>query len=216
MMSTSKTLLSAILAGFVISMAAFYYSTMSGAVVGAVIFAFGLITVVLYKMPLYTGSAGFIKIPNDIDILAVILSMNVVGCFATGYLMSVIGGDTQNNFISGAIEARKLKDIHDFFVILIRSVMCGFIMTTAVHFSRRGIKGGIQYFLPLLFGVPLFLLCGFYHSIVDAFYVSYGILAELPVMNYGGLAMAVLSWLTVVLGNGIGCNIQRFLNTDAQ
>ena len=44
------------------------------------------------------------------------------------------------------------------------AIGCGFIMTTAVQFGREG------KFLPLLFGVPVFILCGFTHSVADAFY----------------------------------------------
>lgn len=32
-----------------------------GGIVGAIMFAFGLLTVIYYKLPLYTGIAGFIN-----------------------------------------------------------------------------------------------------------------------------------------------------------
>ena len=39
-------------------------------------------------------------------------------------------------------------------------------MTTVVKFARQ------KKFIPLLIGVPLFILSGFWHSIADAFYYS--------------------------------------------
>lgn len=54
-----------------------------------------------------------------------------------------------------------------------------------------------------MFDIPLFILCGFYHSIADAFYMfnaNYNLLLEyLPTYGF------------IVLGNFIGCNIPRFL-----
>ena len=58
-METLKTLRSAFLAGVCIGIAGFGYLAEKG-IIGAVLFAFGLLTVVHYKLKLYTGTAGFI------------------------------------------------------------------------------------------------------------------------------------------------------------
>ncbi|WP_348535427.1 formate/nitrite transporter family protein [Prevotella communis] len=77
------------------------------------------------------------------------------------------------------------------------AIGCGFIMTTAVQFGREG------KFLPLLFGVPVFILCGFTHSVADAFFF----LAVPQMISIQLLAI----YLMEVLGNFIGCNLYRLL-----
>ena len=57
--------------------------------------------------------------------------------------------------------------------------------------------------LLILFGIPLFILLGFYHSIADAFYMM---CVEDQLRND-----FKLTYLIIVLGNFIGCNIPRLL-----
>ena len=57
--------------------------------------------------------------------------------------------------------------------------------------------------LLILFGIPLFILLGFYHSIADAFYMMV-VPGELRTLFFG-------RYWTIVLGNFIGCNIPRLL-----
>ena len=54
-----------ILAGFTIGIAGFGYLAMGG-LAGAVLFAFGLATVVNYQLKLYTGAMGFFKTRQDL------------------------------------------------------------------------------------------------------------------------------------------------------
>ena len=86
------------------------------------------------------------------------------------------------------------------------AIGCGFIMTTAVTFARKG------NLLPLIFGVPLFIFCGFPHCLVDAFYILTS-----PISFVGANAGAVFAtYGCVVLGNFIGCNLYRSVLPDAE
>ena len=58
--------LSSLLAGFCISIGCIVNLMVGGGIPGAVLFTFGLITVVHYKYALYTGTAGFIKNFDDL------------------------------------------------------------------------------------------------------------------------------------------------------
>lgn len=78
------------------------------------------------------------------------------------------------------------------------AVLCGFIMTEAVYHSK--FNGGK--YLPLIFGVPLFIVCGFAHSIADIFYYAMGS-AELLAENIGQIFCI---WVSTLVGNFIGCN----------
>jgi formate/nitrite transporter FocA (FNT family) len=79
------------------------------------------------------------------------------------------------------------------------AIGCGFIMTTAVEFARKGKM------LALLLGVPVFILCGFAHSIADAFYF---LISPSDVL----LSSSVLVvYIAEVLGNFVGCNLYRWV-----
>ena len=65
-------LLLAILAGICISIGC-VVNLRVGGVAGAVLFAFGLTTVVYYGLKLYTGTAGFIRRQGDWSMLVMVL-----------------------------------------------------------------------------------------------------------------------------------------------
>lgn len=185
-----------VLAGMAISIGCVVFLR-TGGVAGAVLFAFGLLTCVHFRLPLYTGTAGFVMDRRELSRLFLILAGNIAGCLITALAMksSLEGiGD-----LAGAVTARRAA--LQPWQILILSVMCGFIMTTAVKFARSGS------FLPLLFGVPVFILCGFVHSIADAFYI----LAS-PTKLLGADAGTIcLNYVMAVAGNFVGCNLYRIV-----
>lgn len=185
-----------VLAGVAISIGCVVYLR-TGGVAGAVLFAFGLLTCVHFKLPLYTGTAGFVMDRAGLARLLIILAGNIAGCLLMALAMksSLVGIDVQ----AGAVTGRRAA--MEPWQILILSGMCGFIMTTAVKFARAGS------FLPLLFGVPVFILCGFVHSIADAFYI----LASPAELLYADAAMIGLNYLMAVAGNFVGCNLYRIV-----
>lgn len=182
---------SSILAGFCISIGCIVNLMVGGGIPGAVLFTFGLITVVHYKYALYTGTAGFVENISDIGKLFwFIFFNNFLGCaiaaaIATYAIHELVD---KSNVI---VEARSQVDIWQ---ALIRGIFCGFLMTTAVKFARE------NKWLPLLFAVPVFILAGFYHSIADAFYICAANIHS-PQIAY--------NYLMVILGNFIGCNLYR-------
>ena len=65
----------ALFSGILIGLGAAGFLALGG-IPGAVIFAFGLIGVVLFSVPLYTGMAG---VTNDIPALAKVWFFNIIG-----------------------------------------------------------------------------------------------------------------------------------------
>lgn len=186
---------SAIFAGICISVGGIVNLTVGG-IAGAVLFSFGLLTVVNYALKLYTGTAGFItNTKKDFGTLFLILLGNIVGCLLSGIairyanpdIVSAADAVVVKRMASGAIKCGVL------------GIGCGFVMTTAVKFAREG------KFLPLLFGVPLFILCGFTHCVADAFYYC---TASLELMLQYPLEILGI-YIATVLGNLIGCNLYR-------
>lgn len=191
-----KTFRSAVLAGICIGIAGFGYLALGG-IAGAVVFSFGLLAVVNYKLKLYTGTAGFIQSPSELGSLALILLGNIVGCLLVALLSRCSAmpmQETAQKLLEGRLALGAVK-------CGLLAIGCGFIMTTVVTFARQ------DKFIPLLFGVPMFIFCGFPHSIADIFYYL-----AVPFAWTGEHFLAVLLlYLCIVIGNFIGCNLYRLI-----
>lgn len=200
---------SAILSGIAVAIAGWGYlaCTAKGLeILGAVMFSFGLLTVVNYKLKLYTGTAGFVPLRYEdgrsrwlkaIGELLFILLGNIVGCLLVSLLtrMSPIElGATAQKILESRLAIGPVR-------AGLLAIGCGFIMTTVVTFAREGKP------LTLLFGVPLFIYCGFPHCLADAFYYI-----TVPTSYTAAhLAEVAVLYPCLVIGNFIGCNLYRFI-----
>lgn len=177
------------MAGLLIGLGACGFLALGG-LPGAIIFAFGLVGVVLSGTPLYTGRAG---VMTDIPALVKIWLFNALSCMLLGLLVAAIGGEMAQRaqtVVAGRLAQGPWRS-------LLRAVGCGLIIDLSVWLYRSS-----KSLVPVLFGVPLFIVCGFYHSIADVVYLvaawkwDNGILWFYPI---------------IVLGNYLGCNIRRLL-----
>ena len=166
-----------------------------GSLVGAVLFSLGLMSVVGYKLKLYTGTAGFIK-KNEIGTLFFILFGNIIGCLCMGLLTRVSPMAADIQVAAQKIVALRLKTGALNCGLL--GIGCGLLMTTAVTFARQ------KNILPLLFAVPLFIVCGFTHCVADAFYYM-----TVPFDCWSFELLGV--YACTVLGNLVGCNMYRIV-----
>lgn len=194
-MTSIQILRSAIFAGVCIGVAGFGYLAIGG-IAGAVLFSCGLLAVVSYKLKLYTGTAGFIVKGEVLQLLLILLG-NILGCLLVALLARVSPlplQDAAQNILSGRLSISPLS-------AGALAIGCGYLMTTSVAFARK------DKFLPLLFSVPMFIICGFPHCVADAFYYM-----TCPVGFLTANAMDILLlYLSIVLGNFIGCNLYRIL-----
>lgn len=187
-----KTFSSSILAGICIAFGGIAFLKVGG-LAGSILFTFGLLTVVHYKLKLFTGTAGFFESKKDLYNLFLILFGNIIGTSIVALMVNV----AMPTLVPVASEILANRMENTILSTLILGIGCGFVMTTAVTFGREG------KFLPLLFGVPLFIMCGFLHSIADAFYYA---------VAYASLTIKViLIYISVVIGNFIGCNLYRII-----
>lgn len=202
-----RLLRSSIFAGIAIGTAGFGFlasgvqSESYGSLVGAVLFSFGLLTVVGYGLKLYTGTAGFIR-KNEVGSLFLILLGNIIGCLCVALLSRVSPlaiQDAAQNILELRLRTGALR-------CGLLGIGCGFIMTTAVHFARK------KQYMPLLFGVPLFIVCGFTHCVADAFYYLC-----VPLAFWKANFLSIITvYVCIVLGNLIGCNLYRIVLAKEQ
>lgn len=180
-----------IFAGILIGLGAFGYLALGG-IPGAVIFAFGLVGVVLSGTPLYTGRAGVMPL-NETSALVKIWLFNILACVVIGLMVKAIGGEAAERartVVAGRFAQGPWRSF-------IRAIGCGLIIDIACWMYRS-----TKNLAPVLFGVPLFIVCGFYHSIADVVYLVGAFKWDWAILWY---------YPAIVLGNYVGCNVRRLV-----
>lgn len=160
--------------------------------IGPVIFALGLLGVCYMGQNLFTGKCGFLfqdKI-KVLDLL-IILIVNLVAGYLLGLLYSTIDIDVFNNAVS------KVKTWDISMSFFVKSVLCGIIMYIAVYMYKKGTPLGI------IFGIPLFIFCGFQHCIAN-------------IITLGVARTFDLSIFICILGNFIGSIIMWYISKDVE
>ncbi len=158
--------------------------------IGPVIFAFGLLGVCYMGQNLFTGKCGFL-FEDSISIrdLMIILLVNLLA----GYLMGVCFSFCDKDVVSSAILKLNSWDVSSAFFI--KSIMCGIIMYIAVFMYRKGTPLGI------IFGIPLFIFCGFQHCIAN-------------VITMGVAKSFHISIILCIIGNFIGSLFMWYVSKD--
>lgn len=179
-------------AGLLIGIAGMVFLHVGG-LGGAVLFAFGLMSVTMCKAILFTGKAGYLPYKESLQLIPMVI-LNAIGCLITAIVASYATNPSFYTTLDTIMAAREAASWH---MLIATSAGTGVIVTLALYGSRNG------NYLPLLYGVPIFILCGLPHSIADAFYYWVAIL------NGDFAGWMVVAWLMSVVGNYIGCLLPR-------
>ena len=190
--------LMSIFAGLLIGTGGLVYLRVGG-IAGAVLFAFGLLCVVMCGAQLFTGKSGFLPYKDFPKLIAMIV-LNAVGCAIAAFIASYCSSDALVTNLQAIIDARLTASWHK---VVITSVGTGMIMTLAVYGARQ------KHYLPLLFGVPVFILCGLPHCVADAFYYAAALFYDCFKWEL------LIAWGWAIAGNYIGCNLPRWFMGEA-
>ena len=158
--------------------------------IGPIIFAFGLLGVCYMGLNLFTGKCGFL-IEDRIKILDLLTIL--IGNLLAGYLFGFLFSFTDKEIINTALLKILTWDISISFFI--KSVLCGIIMYIAVLMYRKKTPLGI------IFGIPLFIFCGFQHCIAN-------------IITLGIARTFDFSIFICILGNFIGSLLIWYLSKD--
>lgn len=186
-------LLKGIYAGIMIGIGGTIYLSVSNQVVGAILFAIGLLTICVYKMNLYTGMIGYI-LENKLGYLKTLIFTllgNLLGTIITALLI------LNTRIANISIRAREMAIIKindNYLSIFILSVFCGILMYIAVNNFKKGEDSIIKY-LSIFICVVVFILCGFEHCIANMYYFSVSSTWSLNTLLY---------LLVMILGNSLG------------
>lgn len=160
--------------------------------IGPVIFALGLLGVCYMGQNLFTGKCGFL-IEDKIKItdLLIILAVNLLA----GYIFGLIYSITDKDVFNAAVTKVGTWDIS--LAFFIKSVLCGIIMYIAVFMYKKKTPLGIMY------GIPLFIFCGFQHCIAN-------------IITLGVARTFHLSIIICILGNFIGSLFMWYISKDVK
>ena len=177
-------------AGFLICMGCIVNLKVGGGIPGAVLFSAGLWFVVNFDAELFTGRVA----RNDYDPLQklIMLVMNVIGAGVCGILASLCLPEIRE-------AAQKIvTGYQDPLKVIWQSVMCGMCMYLATTQPKNKDISRLPF---VVYGVALFILSSYAHSIALA--------------GYAAIAQGIAWWVIplAAVGNGIGSYLIRFLLT---
>lgn len=187
----------ATLAGIMIGFGGVIYLMCANRMVGALLFSFGLLTIVCQGFALYTGRVGYLREYGLWSILT-----TIAGNFCGTWLVAKGFALTRHTVDVATLVEPKLQDSS--LSILLLAVGCGVMMYLAVDSYRKS-----RSWLFVIMPIVIFILSGFEHSIANMFYLS---LAG----EWGWDAVRIT--LIALVGNAIGSwliNASNFtLKTD--
>ncbi|WP_164172791.1 formate/nitrite transporter family protein [Ruminococcus flavefaciens] len=188
--------LNAVLSGIMISVGGAVYLMCENKIIGSFLFSFGLFTIVQRGFALYTGKIGYIPENSPVYIIEVIVTLigNAAGTAFAAVMLR------QTRFSQALHEKADLcmtaKTGDTIVSQLILGAFCGILMYLAVDNAKECRKRNAD--ISLVFGISIpvmiFIICGFNHSIADAFYM----------FTAGTFPKDTPYILTVAAGNAVG------------
>lgn len=170
-MKIIKDFVSAFLAGLMISLGGAVFLASESKVVGAIMFSVGLTVILVFSFLLFTGKTAYVfqNKPTYLLSLCLIWIGNILGCMATGALIFL----SKPALSEKAVEICTAKLGQSPLQTIILGVLCGILVYIAVDFFRsdNDTKHYAKYLL-VFTCVPVFILCGFEHSVADMFYFA--------------------------------------------
>ena len=200
-----KTLIQGFLAGLSISLGGTVFLAVADKTVGALLFSVGLFCVCAFGFSLFTGKVCYV-FDNDRKYalaLPVIWLGNLAGAVCAGLLESVTRMGPALADKAALICETKLDQTPLSAFIL--AFFCDIMIYIAVE-GYRNIPHEAGKYLAILFGVMVFILCGFEHCVANMYYFTIGNAWSWKAVGYlllmtagnaaGGIAIPLLRKLT--------------------
>lgn len=181
-----------ITAGFMIGIGGTVYLSCANRMLGAFLFAVGLLTICAFGLNLFTGKIGYVVVNKTWIDCALIWLGNLCGCILCGIMVRL----TRPEVAAAATALVEAKLLISPLKAVILGICCGVLMFIAVDIYKNTQNFGR--YLGIILCVPVFILSGFEHSIADMFYCALGI------SSIGQLGPILLFLLFVTIGNTLG------------
>ena len=189
----SKTFIEAVLAGGAISLGGIANILSGNKIVGSLFFIIGLFLVLTTDLNLFTGKVCYlITGKTNIKDLIIIYLGNLIGASLVGTIFSLLPKYHASvvNYSIGLADRIAAP--------VLQIIILGFFCNVLIYIAVNGYKTQDKEWkkiCSLFFGVSVFVLCGFEHSVADMFYIS--------ICNMWS-GKAVLFLLSVTIGNILG------------
>lgn len=180
-------------AGILITIGGTVFLLCENKTVGAVLFSVALLCICYKGYYLFTGKIGYIveqHTKQDFLNLDIGLFGNLAATFFLGMLLRTV----LPNIGEKAAEMCSAKLAQFPLYTFIRGFFCGILMYLAVSIYKE--KNSV---LGILFCVPVFILCGFEHSIADMFYLGASGIFSVKIILFTALVVAGNTFGAIVL-----------------
>lgn len=171
--SFKSIFIKSVMSGIMIGIGGTVYLCADNKYLGALLFNFGLFTIIQFGFSLFTGKVGYIP-ENKIGYIANVLVTfvgNIIGTAISALLIRLtrVGSVVREN----ALSVIQTKTGDTFVSQLILGFFCGLLMYIAVENAKscRGKALDFSTVFGICFPVMVFIFCGFNHSIADCFYM---------------------------------------------
>lgn len=184
----------AVLAGVSIAIGGVVFLSLDDRVLGALFFCVGLFTVCTFGFHLFTGKVGYLldNPPAYLGWLGLVWLGNLAGTCLVGYAVRATRiGPALAEKAASLCQVKLTDSLTSIFIL---AVFCNILMFIAVDGFKRNTHELGKY-LGLIFGVSVFILCGFEHCVANMFYFAVADLWS-PV--------TVLYLVVMTLGNTLG------------
>ena len=168
-----------ILAGILIGLGVIINLQSKIPVIGALLFSFGLLTIINMQLNLFTGKIGFIA-NNSIPFLLIMLLFNFIG-IATTVGLYALGNQSFIGTLSAAAATKFSKNI---LTLFFNGMFCGAL----IHFAVKN-----KQTILTIFAIMIFILIGAEHCVADFPYL---------LINFSWINL--LKLIGVIIGNSVG------------
>ncbi len=193
-MKILKTFVGGLLAGISIAIGGTIFLSVESKPLGAFLFTVGLFAVCSYGFDLFTGKVCYV-FDNDGKYalrLPIIWIGNLAGTLLVAFLESFTRAGAGLKEKAMALVQVKLSD--EAISLFILGIFCNILIYVAVE-GYKNIQHGFGKYLALVFGIMVFILCGFEHCVADMYYISMAGMWD---------AQSIVMLLIVTAGNILG------------
>ena len=189
-----KTLVLAVLAGVCIALGGTVFLSMDNKVLGAMFFTVGLFAICTCGLNLFTGKVCYFpgKPPAYLSWLAMVWAGNLMGAELIALCVRCTRtGPALAEKAAGLCAAKTEDSLISLFLL---GALCNVLIFVAVE-SFRANPHEFGKYLGLMFGVIVFILCGFEHCVADMYYFA---------LAGWWSGRTLLCLLAITLGNSAG------------
>lgn len=176
-------------------------------VIGACVFPFGLICLLLAGGELVTGNmmvvsmalyAKKINFKEWLRNIAIVTLFNLIGSLFVAYFFGYLSGTLQGDFAARAIAVANGRTSGTMLQMFISAIACNILVCTAVYLSFAS-KDTIGKIVGIFLPIMGFVICGFQHVVANMFLIPIGIFL-------GGETWAhfFINMISVFCGNLVG------------